>query len=175
MAGAIDQLDQDQLFSDYVVENILAGQHQDIREFLLKTCVLDDLDPAVCQHLSDMENAGAILATLTRNGLFTQRRAERDHYCYHKLFSGTLRQLLVRTQPDLARLQHRKASEWLLTHQRPRRAAEHALAAGDTVTAATIIEENALAAIYQSELGAVLRWSASIPDQLKADGESAFA
>ena len=168
MAGALDHLDQDQLFSDYVVENILAGQDQDIREFLLKTCVLDDLDPAVCQHLSGKENAGDILATLTRNGLFTQRRAERDHYHYHKLFSGTLRQLLAQTQPELARLQHRKASEWLLTHQRPQRAAEHALEAGDTVAAAAIIEENALAAIYKSELGAVLRWSASIPEQLKA-------
>jgi LuxR family maltose regulon positive regulatory protein len=169
MAVAIEQLDQNQLFSDYVVENILAGQHEDIREFLLKTCVLDDLDPAVCRHLSDMENAGAILASLTRNGLFTQHRAEHDHYRYHKLFSSTLRQLLVKTQPDLARLQHRKASEWLLAHQRPRRAAEHALAAGDSVTAATMIEGNALAAIYHSELGAVLRWSASIPEQLKTN------
>jgi LuxR family maltose regulon positive regulatory protein len=168
MAGALDRLDQDQLFSDYVVENILAGQDQDIREFLLKTCVLDDLDPAVCQHLSGMANAGDILATLTRTGLFTQRRAERDHYHYHKLFSGTLRQLLVETQPELARLQHRKASEWLLAHQQPRRAAEHALAARDTEAAAAIIEENALAAIYQSELAPVLRWSASIPEQLKA-------
>jgi LuxR family maltose regulon positive regulatory protein len=168
VAKAIKQLGQEQLFSDYIVENILAGETRETREFLFATCILDDLDPAVCQHLSGMENAGDILARLTSNGLFTQRRAQSEQYRYHSLFSGTLRQLLATDQPDQLRKQHCKAGEWLLAHQQPWRAAEHAMAGGDTAVAAGIVEEAALEAVFSSQLAPVLNWAASIPEELKA-------
>jgi LuxR family maltose regulon positive regulatory protein len=168
VAKAINQLGQEQLFSDYIVENILVGQTRETREFLFATCILDDLEPAVCRHLSGKGNAGDILAKLTRDGLFTQRRAASDQYRYHTLFSGTLRQLLAKDQPDQLRIQHRKASEWLLAHQQPWGAAEHAMAAGDTAMAAGIVEEAALEAVFSSQLAPVLRWAASIPEELKA-------
>ncbi len=164
ISSVMNMLDKNQLFSDYVVENILSSQSQEIRDFMLATSILDSLVPDICQHLSGRENAGAMLESMDGEGLFSHRIADHQ-YRYRKLISSTLREYQRKTRPEESRALHRKACDWFVGHGDPHRALEHALLAEDEDLLAGIIEDNALNFIYNSQLAQVLRWAACLPEE----------
>ena len=164
ISSVMNMLDKNQLFSDYVVENILSNQSQETRDFMLATSILDSLVPDICQHLSGRENAGAILESIDEEGLFSHRIADHQ-YRYRKLISNTLREYQRKTRPQETRALHRKACDWFVGHGNPHRAMEHALLAEDEDLLAGIVEDNALNFIYNSQLAQVLRWTACLPEE----------
>jgi ATP/maltotriose-dependent transcriptional regulator MalT len=64
----------------------------------------------------------------------------RGWWRYHHLFADLLRARLQRQQPDRIAVLHRNAAAWLEEHGLADEAIRHALAAGDTVWAARLIE-----------------------------------
>ncbi len=59
---------------------------------------------------------------------------------YHQLFADVLRARLLAEKPDLVPVLHRRASEWSARHDLRDEAIEHALAAGDTDRAVSLVE-----------------------------------
>jgi LuxR family maltose regulon positive regulatory protein len=131
----------DRYVVDYLVEEVLALQPAPVREFLLRSAVLDRLTGPLCDAVVGREDAATMLRVLERENLFVVALDDRrEWFRYHQLFADVLRARLVAEQPDLVPVLHRRASDWCARHDLTDQAIEHALAAGDTDRAATLVE-----------------------------------
>jgi LuxR family maltose regulon positive regulatory protein len=129
---------------DYLVEEVLYRQTEEIQRFLLRTSVLERLSGPLCEEVAGISGGLALLETLEQRGLFTiALDPERQWFRYHRLFADILRTHLQHLDPDLFLESNRKAAVWLQEHGMRAEAVRAALAARDFVRAADFIEAGA--------------------------------
>ncbi|MBI3537606.1 MAG: tetratricopeptide repeat protein [Chloroflexi bacterium] len=85
---------------EYLAEQVLARQSEDVRHFLLGSSILDPLSPEMLDSLPGIGNAQKNLQALENQQLFLTRLGGQDLYTYHRLFRDFLRERLRRDQPD---------------------------------------------------------------------------
>ena len=94
---------------DYLAEEVLARQPDDVHRFLLETAVLDRLSGPLCDAVTGRGGGKAMLEALDRGNLFLVPLDDRRRwYRYHHLFADVLRARLLDEQPDLVPALHRK-------------------------------------------------------------------
>ncbi|MCK0112580.1 LuxR C-terminal-related transcriptional regulator [Ornithinimicrobium sp. F0845] len=150
---------------DYLVEEVLHRQPDDVRRFLLDTSVLERLTASLCDALSDQPGRGlSMLEQLERDNLFVVPLDEhRSWFRYHHLFADVLRAHLRRERPgDIPEL-HRRASRWFAQEGAVEAAVRHALAAGDDATAAELAEEAIPDLRRRRREDVILRWVDDLP------------
>src|SRR3954447_6841501 len=126
---------------DYLVEEVLSHQPEDVRRFLLDTAVLDRMTGPLCDALTGSSDGQTRLELLDRANLFVIPLDDhREWFRYHHLFADTLRARLAAEHPDRARDLHRAASSWYAEHGLLEEAIAHASAGSDADTAADLIE-----------------------------------
>ncbi|MGW1340035.1 LuxR C-terminal-related transcriptional regulator [Kribbella sp. NPDC002412] len=152
---------------DYLVDEVLARQSADVRDFLLRTAVLDRLTGPLCDALTSRTDGGKTLADLDRGNVFlVPLDAERSWYRYHHLFRDVLHARLLAEAPDEVPTLHRAASAWYAAHDLAADAVRHALAAGDHDRAAYLIEE-ALPQVRRARQDSLLlEWIRSLPESV---------
>jgi LuxR family maltose regulon positive regulatory protein len=150
---------------DYLVEEVLKHQTEYIRDFLLKTSILDRLTGPLCDAVTNQENGQATLEMLEHSNLFIIRLdSERQWYRYHHLFADLLRQRLNRMQPQETRTLHALASEWYEQQGLIDESIEHALQSKNYDLATRMINEYIEERWQQGKLGMLLRWLEKLPD-----------
>jgi LuxR family transcriptional regulator, maltose regulon positive regulatory protein len=118
---------------DFLTEEVLERQPEGVREFLLKTSVLEHMSAALCDALTSRKDGQQMLERLEYDNLFViALDDERRWYRYHHLFADVLRSRLQREQPEKIRELHRRAAEWYEQNGWTSEAIGHALAAGTT-------------------------------------------
>lgn len=166
---------------DYLMEEVLSRQPDQIKQFLLQTAVLERLSAPLCQRLM-MEDSSlapadsahqssifnydcqAILEHLDSANLFViPLDQERHWYRYHRLFADLLRQRLEQTAPDRVPLLHQRASAWFAEHGLQDEAIAHALLAEEFSRAADLIEDAAERMLMRSEQVTFMRWVEALP------------
>ena len=126
---------------DYLVEEVLQGQPEQVRNFLLQTAILDRLSSPLCDAVTGQEDGRGMLEALERGNLFVlPLDDQRQWYRYHHLFAEVLQARLLETQPGRVSTIHGRASRWYEQNGFPPEAIRHALAAEDFVRAAGLIE-----------------------------------
>lgn len=160
---------------DYLVEEVLDRQPEDIQDFLLKTSILERMSATLCDEVVGTSkrssvpmflNSNEILEYLDRANLFIFAMDEqREWFRYHHLFADLLRRLLQhahRTQvPDL----HRRASKWFERNGYPEESVEHALLAKDIQRAAKLVENAAEAMMMRSQVTTLRNWLDRLPEE----------
>ncbi len=147
---------------DYLAEEVLAQQSDDIKSFLCQTAILDRLAAPLCDAVTGQTDSQAVLEQLELANLFlVPLDDERRWYRYHRLFADFLRS---RLQGD-ARLPelHRRAAEWLERNGLPAEAVHHLLEAADFEAAARLMERVARATLMRSEVVTFLNWVEALP------------
>jgi LuxR family maltose regulon positive regulatory protein len=152
---------------DYLVEEVLRSQPDDIRDFLLDTAVLDQLTGPLCDALTGDDNGRERLEDLERANLFLVPLDDhRQWYRYHHLFADALRARLQAQHPDRVPLLHRAASRWHTDLGNLDDAITHAVAGGDTELAADLVEL-AVPDLRQRRQDRTLRaWLRELPDSV---------
>lgn len=119
-------------FTGYFSEEVLALQTPEMRDFLIDTCILDELTGPSCAAVTGDDNARAMLDDAYRAGLFIDAiDEERSLYAYHPLFRAmALGRLHERAFARAAEL-HRRASRFFAGQGNLPKALEHASASGD--------------------------------------------
>src|SRR5258708_12392262 len=106
----------------------------------MRTAVLDRMSGRLCDAVTGAGGSQLILEQMERSNLFVvSLDASRCWYRYHTLFADMLRRELARSEPGLAPLLHRRASEW---HREYRSAADpitHAISASHLAYAPHLI------------------------------------
>jgi LuxR family maltose regulon positive regulatory protein len=152
---------------DYLAEEVLARQTEELRTFLLRTSVLDRMCASLCEAVTAGGNHQEILEHLEHANLFViPLDADRGWYRYHHLFADVLRQRLLQEHPDLLPALHKRASGWFEEEGLVTEAVHHALAAQDWVRAVRLIEASGMEVVLGQQVQTVLGWIEEIPEQL---------
>jgi LuxR family transcriptional regulator, maltose regulon positive regulatory protein len=153
---------------DYLTGEVLDGQSEQVREFLLETSVLERLSGGLCDAVTHRDDRQAMLEHVEQAGLFLMPLDEvRDWWRYHRLFADLLRARVQQQRPGRVAVLHRAAAAWYSERGLADDAVRHALAAGDTVWAARLIEQYFDATLYlRSEGETAQRWLAALPAEL---------
>ncbi|HET7820859.1 MAG TPA: LuxR C-terminal-related transcriptional regulator [Ornithinibacter sp.] len=155
----------DRYVFDYLVEEVLAHQPQPVRDFLLRSAVLDRFTGPLCDAVLARDDSGAMLQTLERTNLFLVALDDRrEWYRYHQLFADVLRARLVGEQPEQVPVLHERASQWYEQHDLADEAVQHALAANDVDRAARLVEQAVPMIRRQRREAVVAGWLAALPD-----------
>lgn len=156
---------------DYLVEEVLRQQPAEVRSFLLKTSILDRLSGPLCDAVwadaSATTSGQGMLVALERGNLFlVSLDDQRQWYRYHHLFADVLQARLAEEQPALLTVLHSRASEWYARNGLQADAIGHALAAGDLVRAAELIELAWPEMDGMFQANTWLGWARELPDEL---------
>jgi LuxR family transcriptional regulator, maltose regulon positive regulatory protein len=120
----------DRYIVDYLVEEVLQRQPDQIRSFLLQTSILDRLSGPLCNAVTGQDGGKAMLEALERGNLFVVPLDDRRRwYRYHHLFADVLHARLLDEQPNRVPDLHRRASAWYERNGERSEAIRHALAA----------------------------------------------
>jgi LuxR family maltose regulon positive regulatory protein len=179
----------------YLADDVFEQQPAHRKAFLLQTAILDRMcgplcdavlgleahdlerEATLCSQLHAPSRADSysrlILEEIEHANLFVMPLDDQRHwYRYHHLFRAFLRARLERESPLAVAELHRRASAWYEQNQLLAPAVEHALAAGEPVRAAALIEssDNLLAAGHanarQTQRSAALPASDSVVESL---------
>jgi LuxR family maltose regulon positive regulatory protein len=152
---------------DYLTEEVLARQPEEIVRFLLETSVLERLSGALCDAVTGRSDSQALLEQVERANLFLIPLDDvRGWWRYHQLFADLLRARLQQAQPERVPVLHRAAAAWLEQHGLADDAVRHALAAGDATSAARLVERYVDELWVRGERETLYRWLAVLPAEL---------
>ena len=154
----------DRYVVDYLVEEVLARQPDDVRTFLLHTSILARLNGSLCDAVTGGTDGKAVLDSLERANLFVISLDDsRQWYRYHHLFADVLRAHLLDERPGEIADLHRRAAAWYAAAGEPVPAVRHALAAGDVEQAADVVERSVIDLLRQRQEATVRGWLDDIP------------
>ena len=112
--------------AEYLMSEVLAKQGAPAREFLLRTCVADELVPDLVEALTGRPCDLHLLEVMARGNSFIELvPGHHDRYRYHALFREFLRRLAFES-PGLVGELHRVAAEWLVADGQVFAAIRHA-------------------------------------------------
>lgn len=119
----------DRFIADFLLDDVLEHQPEDIRDLLLDTSVFDEFDPALCAALTGRRDVEHQLRRVEAANLFLVRLDDAGTSLrYHALFRDLLRSELDNRSPQRARELRVRAAE--LVAQRGDRVASIALLVG---------------------------------------------
>ncbi len=152
---------------DYLAEEVLERQSEQVRAFLLETSVLGRLSGSLCDAVTGRPGSQDLLEQVEAAGLFLVPLDDvRGWWRYHHLFADLLRARLER-QPGAAARLHHNAAAWYEAHGLADDAIGHAAAARDTAWAARLIEQHFDMVYYLGgEAATIQRWLTLLPDEL---------
>jgi len=150
---------------DYLTGEVLDQQPEQVRAFLLETSVLDRLSGELCDTVTGRTDSQEMLEAIERAGLFLMPLDQvRVWWRYHQLFADLLRARLQQERPGRLPGLHRAAAAWYEAHGLVDEAVHHALAGGDAVWAARLIERHFDALLRRG--ATVDRWMTALPEEL---------
>ncbi len=162
----------DRFVVDYLADEVLSRQPDDVRRFLLDTSVLSRLTGPLCDALSPPppvrgRSGKAMLETLDRANLFLVPLDDhRTWYRYHHLFGDVLRSHLLEERPgDVSEL-HRRAADWYAAAGQIEAAVRHALEADDLDLSADLIENSYRALGRERREDLLSQWARRLPDEV---------
>ena len=95
---------------EYLTRNVLDELPSELRDFLLRTCVLQRLSGAICDRFTERGESALLLEELERRQVFTQSLDDEGHYRYHEVLRSHLESILVQQLGEAAvRERHRRA------------------------------------------------------------------
>ncbi|HVP21018.1 MAG TPA: LuxR C-terminal-related transcriptional regulator [Anaerolineaceae bacterium] len=154
---------------DFLAEEVLDHQPEEIRQFLLKSSILDTLTGPLCEAvvnpdaqpgygtvlLNRLEHARLFIATLDE---------QHELFRYHTLFADFLRHIHTEINPAEIPMLHQRAALWFEQHGNLEEAFQHALASGDIEWAANLIQRNFNTLFKTGEVFSLTHWIGQLPD-----------
>jgi LuxR family maltose regulon positive regulatory protein len=155
----------------FLAEEVLDRQPQEMRQFLLKSSILETLTGPLCEAVVSpniQPGYGAVMLNrLEHAHLFTTALDEKhEWFRYHPLFADFLCQVEVEANPGEIPALHQRAALWLEQNGHLEEAFRHALAARDVAWAAAMIERNVPAMLNMGEMSALAHLISRLPDEI---------
>jgi LuxR family maltose regulon positive regulatory protein len=162
---------------DYLANEVLARQPAELREFLLRTSIVDLLSGELADALTGGSDGHRDIAQLERSGALISHVGDGDvWHRYHPLFAELLRTELRFELGQEADGLHRRAAAWLAAHGDDAPALQHAAAAGAWELAAELAAASWLRLLVHGEMSALAPVLEGMPgERVDADPELALA
>jgi LuxR family transcriptional regulator, maltose regulon positive regulatory protein len=142
----------DRSLAGYLVSEVLEQQPAELRSFLLRTCMVNQLSGELADALTGRDDGERTLARLERaNAFVVALGSRREWYRYHPLFAELLRYELRREAPQEVTELHRRAARWYAVHGLPGDAVQQAVAVQDWGYTAELIAEHGLGRVLHDQ------------------------
>lgn len=157
--------------AEYLVEEVLKRQPEEVQSFLIRSSVLDQLNGDLCQVVTEIPNSRLILINLHRMNLFISGiDQEGQWFRFHHLFKDLLlARLRLNHSPEFISSLHHRASIWYEENESYPEAIEHSILGSDYSHLVSLIEKVALPMILQAYVRTLERWMSFIPQNLLED------
>lgn len=151
--------------AEYLVDEVLQRQPEEMQSFLLKTAILEHLTAYLCDAVTGSRDGQTRLRMLQQANIFIvplddEARWFRYHHLFADLLKARLRSTFAKAEIDAL---HQRAAEWYEHNAMPAEAIEHWITARDYPRAIALVEKIALATIMQASIRTVERWLQAIP------------
>jgi LuxR family maltose regulon positive regulatory protein len=153
---------------DYLTDEILDRQPEEVRRFLLRTAVLERLSAPLCDAVTgETDQSQTLLERIEKANLFLiPLDHERHWFRYHRLFADILRAKLARSEPHLAPALQKRAAKWCEANGMLEEAVFYTHAANDYDDLARLIEENIRPLMREGWMLTIARWVWLLPEDL---------
>jgi LuxR family maltose regulon positive regulatory protein len=144
---------EDSAVAGYLVQEVLNVQPADVRELLLYSSVLEQVNADIAGVLLDRAEVAGALESLARENSFVQPVGD-GWYRFHSMFRDVLRLKLRRERPDIVASLHGKAARWYQQQGMLAEAVRSAANTGDwTLAAAIMVDELAIVQLMGPDHG----------------------
>jgi LuxR family transcriptional regulator, maltose regulon positive regulatory protein len=153
--------------ADFLFEEVISRQPEDILLFLTRTSILDRFTAPLCEAVTETAGAAEIIDVLERENLFLVALDEnRQWFRYHHLFEQVLRSRLMLRERALVPTLHRRASAWHRLHGSAPEAIDHALAGGDVASAVDLMAGHWSLQVSAGRIETVRGWISALGDEV---------
>ena len=154
----------DRFLVDYLWNEVVLVEPVDVRQFLIRTAILERFSGPLCDVVVERVDSDEILRELERTNLFVvPLDAEHEWFRYHRLFGDLLRRQLERAAPEIVGDLHRRASTWYAANGFMVEAIDHAVAAGDVNYAADELSRHWLEIYSTGQPALIFDWIDRLP------------
>jgi ATP/maltotriose-dependent transcriptional regulator MalT len=144
---------------DFLAQDVLNAVSPDIRLFLQRTSILENISASLCDAVLERSDSAAILAEIEHANLFLVSVDESRHvYRYHQLFAAMLRRELEMQEPEAVRGLHARASVWFAEHGYPEACVGHAIESRDLARASDLVAAHAREYVSSGRSATLVRW-----------------
>ena len=152
---------------DYLIEEVLKIQPEEIKDFLLQTSILEQFSTPLCNAVLNRNDSHIILEALEKNNMFIiPLDNERHWYRYHHLFADLLKQRLQFKDQTIIEELHNKACDWFEQNKMYNQALEHALKINNYEKGIQLLGETAEKLWETGHHSAIIKYGDLIPDEL---------
>ncbi len=153
---------------DYLVDEVLGCQPEDVQSFLLETSILERFTGPLCNAVTGKVDGQGMLEQLEQANLFIiPLDNERRWYRYHHLFADLLHSRLQELKPDQVQVLHQRACEWFEQEGLLTEAVNHALIVNEFERAAQLIEKAAEMQRQAGEITTLTGWMNALPGSIR--------
>ena len=162
---------------DYLIEEVLHKQTQEVRDFLIKTSVLTRLSGPLCDAVTECQDSSDTLMELEQNHLFIVPLDEsRNWYRYEHLFADILQHQLGKRHGDQEIIiLHKRASQWYEDNDFPDDAIHHSLAAQDWERATRLTTVHGKKKAQSGQYVTLTNWLRQIPGEFLISAPRLYA
>ena len=159
----------DRHITDFLMDEVLRHLPANIQQFLLHTCLLQQLSAPLCDAVRLQHDSRQLMDELERTNMFiTSLDHKRIWYRYHHLFASLLKTRLYDAQPELVKTIHHRASRWCSDNGLYAEAIQHSIKAGDYEYAAALMEDHSGKLFSLGRFTTALTWAEQLPPDLLA-------
>ncbi len=156
--------------ANFLATEVLERQPEDVREFLLKTSIVDRLCGPLCEAVVRRDAqpgyGSVMLVELENANVFIVALDDQHHWFrYHHLFSDFLRYTLERSYPLEIPSLRKRAASWFEQQGDLEEALKYAVASGDPDWAADLLERHVDDLLRSGEVFALTPWIGRIPEE----------
>jgi LuxR family maltose regulon positive regulatory protein len=155
--------------AEYLMGEVLASQVPEVRDLLLRTCILERVNGPLADLLSGRSDGTRLLHELEEaNAFVVALDVGRTWFRYHHLLADLLRLELRRTTPDEIATLHRRAAGWHADHGHAVEAIRHAQQGGDLELATELLGRHWVHIVLDGEESTLRALLAALPSRLAA-------
>ena len=150
-------------FAAYL-EDMLKRLPAEMVNFMLRTAILDRLTASLCEAVTGVASSQAMLEAITSRQLLLEPMDVEGHWFrYHHLMRDYLCQRLETQYREEVADGHRRACQWYTQQEQWTDAVRHAIAAGATDDAISLMGHCAMALVKKGDLLTLLGWQRQFP------------
>ncbi|HAW51380.1 MAG TPA: hypothetical protein DCX54_03475 [Flavobacteriales bacterium] len=149
---------------DYLMEEVLGKETAEVKDFLLRTSIVERMNASLCNSILDKEDNQQILSQLERSNTFLiPLDNEQIWYRYHHLFADLLQKRLMNIHPTQISNLHTRASIWYDEESLLTEAISHALKGEDLDRVANLVEKYGFAVTSFNQEKTLSSWLELLP------------
>ncbi|OXM82395.1 LuxR C-terminal-related transcriptional regulator [Paenibacillus rigui] len=150
--------------ADYLFHEVLSRLPQDMTDFIMQTSLLDRMDAALCDAVTQQPHSQSMLEKLKAWNIFIVPLDDQNRWFrYHHLFSQFVRSQVERAGIDRLAQLRRRISECCAGYGMIDEAIEHAIGAKDTALTDRLLAQYLPTLLARGEFTSLLRWFEGIP------------